>query len=351
MRQLSTLFPNWSGFEGARLQACRTSIFMKAALAAEGLRPQGLKANSLGTFSGRLKAHLFKAAQGNLGIAVALLIAMIGMMTYPASAQQLRAPSHAAAGTGFAISTSGSGSGMFYLLGPSSAIKKKIQLGSEVQVDESEARSAGRYTAIVCDSSCSSVHFFVAAAEPDKLSFVVHPSRVPVGAPDAISAVAFAFDKYRNLVLVPTKVDFHVTLKGAPAVARSEETKDGIAWMRLASTKKGGPADVVASLGSNSDKRIVQQVPSDACNLRIHSTRKGDKIEVETDPVRDCSGNAVPDGTIVSFTATDAAGKSTVDAPLKKGIAKAEMPIHGEATVSVASGVAIGNEIKIGGGL
>ncbi len=277
---------------------------------------------------------------------VVILLAAIS-----AAAQQLRAPSHAVAGSGFAISTSGSGSGTFYLLGPSSAIKKKVQFGSEVQVDESEARSAGRYTAIVCDSSCASVHFFVAAAEPAKLSFVVHPSRVPVGAPDAISAVAFAFDKYRNPVLSPTNVDFHVTLKGAPAVARSEETKDGIAWMRLASTKKGGSADVVASLGSSSDKRIVQQVPSEACNLRIHAIRKGDKIEIETDPVRDCSGNAVPDGTIVSFTATDAAGKSTVDAPLKKGIAKAVMPIHGEATVSVASGVAIGNEIKIGGGL
>lgn len=278
-------------------------------------------------------------------------LAVIVMVSVSAGAQQLRAPSHAVAGTGFSIATSGSGSGMFYLLGPSSAIKKKIQLGSQVQVDESEVRSAGRYTAIVCDSSCSSVNFFVAAAEPAKLSFVVHPSRVPVGAPDAISAVAFSFDKYRNLVLKPTKVDFHVTLKGEPEVSRSEEAKDGIAWMRLASTKKGGPADVVASLGSNSDKRIVQQVPSDACNLRIHAMRKGDKFEIETDPVRDCSGNPVPDGTIVSFTATDAAGKSTADAPLKKGVAKVVIPIHGEATVSVASGVAIGNEIKIGGGL
>lgn len=266
-----------------------------------------------------------------------------------ARAQQLRVPANAVAGAGFAISTSGSDSGTFYLLGPASAVKKKIQLGTDVHVDESEARSAGRYTAIVCRDGCSSVNFFVSAADPAKLSFIVHPSRVPVGEADAISAVAFAFDKYRNLVLKPTKVDFRVTLKDTPAVARSEETKDGIAWMHLASTKRGGLADVVASLGSTSDKRIVQQVPSDACNLRIHATRKGDKIEVETDPVRDCSGNPVPDGTIVSFTETDAEGKSTVDAPLKKGIAKAEMPIRGSATVSVASGVALGNEIRIGG--
>jgi hypothetical protein len=279
-----------------------------------------------------------------------MCIALGVFTTVAASAQQLRAPEHAVAGTGFEIATSGAGSGMFYLLGPASAMKKKIELGSEVQVDESEARTAGRYSAIVCGGSCSSVKFFVTAGEPAKLSFLVHPSRVPVGRADAISAVAFAFDKHRNLVLTPTKVDFRVTLKDAPAVARSEETKDGIAWIRLASTKRGGLADVIASLGSNSDRRVVQQVPSDACNLRIHAARKGDNVEVETDPVRDCSGNAVPDGTIVSFTATDDNGKTTVDAPLKKGIAKVVMPIRGSARVSVASGVAIGNEIQIGGG-
>ena len=269
--------------------------------------------------------------------------------TLAAAAQQLHAPTNAVAGAGFSISTSGSGSATFYLLGPSTAIKKKVQLGSGVQIDESEARAAGRYTATVCNDSCSSASFFVKAADSAKLSFIVHPSRVPVGEAEAISAVAFAFDKYRNLVLTPTKVDFRITVKDAPPITRGEETKYGVAWMRLASTKKGGPADVVASLGSTSDKRIVQQVASEACNLRIHAIRKGDKIEVETDPVRDCSGNAVPDGTIVSFTETDAAGKSTVDAPLKKGIAKVTMPIHGTATVSVASGVAIGNEIRIGG--
>jgi hypothetical protein len=274
---------------------------------------------------------------------------LIGFAALGASAQNVRPPQGAIAGTGFAVGTSGSGSAKFYLVGPASALKREIKLGTEVQVDESDARSAGRYTAIVCGDPCSSVDFFVAPADPAKLSFVVHPSRVPVGAADAISAVAFAFDKYLNLVLTPTKVDFHVNLKDAPAVSRSEETKDGIAWIRLASTKKGGTADVIASLGQTTDKRIVQQVPSDACNLRIHVTRKNDAVEVETDPVRDCSGNAVPDGTIVSFTATDASGKSTVDAPLKKGIAKAVIPVHGAATISVASGVAIGNEVRIGG--
>jgi hypothetical protein len=69
---------------------------------------------------------------------------------------------------------------------------------------------------------------------------------------------------------------------------------------------------------------------------------------VQTEPVHDCSGNPVPDGTIVSFTATAESGKSTVDAPVKKGIARAQMEASGPAVISGASGVVMGNEVRIG---
>jgi hypothetical protein len=70
---------------------------------------------------------------------------------------------------------------------------------------------------------------------------------------------------------------------------------------------------------------------------------------VQTEPVHDCSGNIVPDGTIVTFTASDAQGKSSVDAPIKAGIARAQMDTAGPATVTVASGIVMGNELRIGG--
>jgi hypothetical protein len=35
-----------------------------------------------------------------------------------------------------------------------------------------------------------------------------------------------------------------------------------------------------------------------------------------------------------------------VDVPLKQGIAKVEMPAHSGATISVASGVVLGNQIR-----
>jgi phosphopantetheine adenylyltransferase len=78
--------------------------------------------------------------------------------------------------------------------------------------------------------------------------------------------------------------------------------------------------------------------------------REKDQIIVETDPIRDCTGNAVPDGTIVTFTETDSTGRSVVDARIKKGIARAQLPASNKATIAVASGVVLGKELHVGGG-
>jgi hypothetical protein len=77
--------------------------------------------------------------------------------------------------------------------------------------------------------------------------------------------------------------------------------------------------------------------------------RDSDGIVVETDPIRDCTGNPVPDGTIVTFTQNDSNGKSAVDARIKKGIARAQLPNSSGATITVASGVVLGNELHVGG--
>src|SRR5438046_10230542 len=89
---------------------------------------------------------------------------------------------------------------------------------------------------------------------------------------------------------------------------------------------------------------VFEQVASDTCNLRIKAIPGPKGISVETDPVRDCSGNFVPDGTVVSFTKTDSSGKTTVDAPIKRGVARVEMTVSGPARISVASGALNANE-------
>ena len=163
-----------------------------------------------------------------------------------------------------------------------------------------------------------------------------------------MSGVAFPFDQYHNLVLSTENVNFQLTTKGTGLWSRSVRTQNGVAWFRTASGKSAGPLQVVASLGDLNKLRAVQQVASDPCNLRITGQRTPKGILVQTEPVHDCAGNVVPDGTIVTFTATGAAGMGTVDAPIKQGVARAQIEAPGPTTISVASGVVMGNEIRVG---
>ena len=77
----------------------------------------------------------------------------------------------------------------------------------------------------------------------------------------------------------------------------------------------------------------------------MNARQSGQRVQLVTDPVRDCSGNAVPDGTIVTFTETYGGAQSTIDEPLKHGIAEVTMQVHPGAKLSVASGVVMGNQI------
>ena len=133
-------------------------------------------------------------------------------------------------------------------------------------------------------------------------------------------------------------------------VSRSEMTKDGVAYTKLDSSKKESAAQFVASSGPASVRRVVQQVAADPCSIRMTAERNKNGILVRTDPIHDCAGNPVPDGTIVTFTSTDGQGKSTVDARIRRAVAEAELPNSGSATISVASGVVVGNEIQWRGG-
>ena len=93
---------------------------------------------------------------------------------------------------------------------------------------------------------------------------------------------------------------------------------------------------------------MIQQVPGDPCGLQMTTKSAGQKLDLETAPVRDCSGNAVPDGTLVTFTESYNGAQTTVDVPLKRGVAKVEVPAIPGATITVASGVVLGNQIRRG---
>ena len=108
------------------------------------------------------------------------------------------------------------------------------------------------------------------------------------------------------------------------------------------SAAKEGMRKFLARVDGVSSTRVIEEVPGDPCGLTMSAQPDGQKVELQTAPVRDCSGNAVPDGTIVTFTETYDGTQSTVDVPLKQGIARVEMPAYNGARISVASGVVAG---------
>ena len=279
-------------------------------------------------------------------IFVLLVIAVCWFAVDCARAEDLRVPQNAVAGQPLSIGVSGSGT--LYLIGPGQVIKRTFK-SSSVEIKGEELSSAGRWIAVVRGDSKQSQVFWVKPGKAEKLNFLARPSRVPVARANAISGVSFVFDRYQNLVLEPSPVSFNLSVGGA-GNSKMVASRDGVAWIKSASAPKAGAAQFVASVDGAEVRRVVQQVAADPCNLRMHvAGRANNRVVVETDPIRDCTGNPLPDGTIVTFIQAEKSGRSTVDARIKKGIARAELPVSDNATITVAAGVVLGNELHIGG--
>jgi hypothetical protein len=283
-------------------------------------------------------------------LCVLIVCAITAMwLTEPSAAQDLRAPESATAGEPTTISAPGTGRATFYLVGPGISSKNEISLGEESHIPAEHLKYAGEYLAIICSDTCRSATFSVKPAQAASLSFLVHPSRVPDNQPDAISGVAFPFDHFGNIVLAPLTVNFQANGTRESLFSRSVSTRDGVAWFRTSSGKSAGLLHITASVNALSAQRVLAQVASDPCNLRIKGERTVKGILVETEPVRDCAGNPVSDGTIVTFTAVGSGETSTVDAPVKGDVARARLTDSGPVVISAASGVAMGNELHIAG--
>ena len=262
----------------------------------------------------------------------------------------LTVPQKVEAGSAFSIQTAGSGKGVLYLVGLGQVLRRDVQLGEPIAFTEGALHNAGRYRAIlVTPSSTDSQSFDVApAAQVADVSFLAKPSRLPVGLHDGISGAVYLFDAYKNLVTAPTTVSFQLAGVSSSAQTRNVVARNGYAWTQMDSATKEGAAQFVAHAGSVSAARVIQQVPGDPCGLRLSVRPLGQKVALQTEPLRDCGGNAVPDGTIVTFTESFQGSQTTVDVPLKHGVAQAELPAYAGARISAATGVVMGNEIRLG---
>jgi hypothetical protein len=265
-----------------------------------------------------------------------------------AQSDALKVPQRIEAGSAFSIQSSGNGKGTLYIVGPGQVIKRDVQLGETTWFPAGSLYNAGHYTVIAASETSSQTGSIdvVPGKKPADLTFIAKPSRLPVALRGGITGTAYVFDSYQNLITTPLPVSFELSSKSSQPQTRVVETSFGAAWVQMDSTVHEAKDQFVARIGDVSSTRVVGQVPGDPCSLKMNARPAGNKVQLQTDPVRDCSGNAVPDGTIVTFTATYNDTKSTVDVPLKQGIAKVEMPAHRGTTISVASGVVLGNQIR-----
>jgi hypothetical protein len=279
-------------------------------------------------------------------------LALAAMPLALAQSGGLRLPKTVEAGSAFSIQSSGSGTADLYIVGLGQVLRRNVQLGEQTSFAPGELHNAGHYLAIlVGGSSTESGAFDVTAAhQPVALSFLAKPSRLPVDLHDGISGVVYVFDAFQNLVLAPTQVSFRLSGVAGAVQMRTAGTRNGVAWTKMNSAAKEGSAQFVAGVGDVTSTRVIQQVPGNPCRLRMSARPSGQRLTVETEPVRDCGGNALPDGTIVTFTETYNSGESTVDVPLKRGVARTDMPAYSGAKLSVATGIFIGNEIRWGKG-
>ena len=285
---------------------------------------------------------------------ITFLGALLLLSTHSAMAQSssLRFPAKVEAGTAFSVPTSGSGAATLYIVGPGDALQRKFQLGENVAFGADDLHNAGHYVAFLdAGSPSQSIQFDVVAShQPASLSFLAKPSRLPVNRTNGISGVVYIFDVFGNLILQPQEISFELTDATGGKQSRAATSHDGVAWVEMNSAPKAGPARFLAGVANIRETRVVQEVPGDPCAIRMTARpSSGQRVLLQTDSVRDCNGNPVPDGTIVSFTETYAGRQSTVDVPLKRGVAQTELPAENGAVISAAAGVVLGNEIHWGG--
>jgi hypothetical protein len=278
------------------------------------------------------------------------LLAGLAVATAPlASAQSgtLTLPPSLVAGSAFSMPTSGSGKAVLYIVGPGQALRSDVQLGEAASFPAGELYNAGHYVVILAGATSTATGEFdvVPALQPETLGFLAKPSRLPVGLHNGISGAVYVFDAYHNLILTPMPVSLALSSVSSAGQSKTVTTRNGLAWGEMDSAPKEGAAKFVAKAGDVSSTRVIDQVPGDPCSIKISAQPDGKKLLVQTAPVRDCSGNAIPDGTIVTFTETLNDVQSAVDVPLKQGIARVDMPATKGSKISAASGVVAGNEI------
>jgi hypothetical protein len=275
-------------------------------------------------------------------------LALAAAQAAPAQGDSLNLPKNVQAGSAFSIPTSGNGKATLYVIGMGQVLKRDVELGEPAAFEEGVLQDAGRYLVVLKQGASAQTGSLdvTPASAPGRISFLAKPSRLPVSLHQGITGAAYVFDAYGNLIVTPMPVSFQLSGPSGAAQNSNATTRSGAAWVEMDSTGKQGIDQFAVKAGGISSTRVVRQVPGDPCDLKMSAQAAGKQVQLKTDPVLDCSGNAVLDGTVVTFSEAYDGGQSTVDVPLKHGIAEVTIPAHHGATLTVACGVVLGNQIR-----
>ena len=214
-------------------------------------------------------------------------------------------PKTVEAGSAFSIQTTGSGKAVLYIVGPAQVLRRDVQLGQTTSFAAGDLHNAGHYVAVlVGGGSPENGEFDVTPAkQPADLSFLAKPSRLSVSLHDGISGAAYVFDAYRNLITAPMPVSFQLSGVSAAPQERTVVTRNGVAWTTMDSASKEGAAQFVARVGNISSDTRHPAGSWRAVRIENERSAVGSKDRVgDSSRCVDCSGNAVPDGTVVTFT-------------------------------------------------
>ena len=179
-----------------------------------------------------------------LGAMLMSVIMAVGLYLSAANGDALQVPKVVEAGSSFSIPTRAAGKAVLYIVSPAQVLRRNVEPGEAVVIAAGDLHNAGHYLALLAGQGTTEKAEFdvVAASQPTSLNFLAKPSRLPVGRPDGISGVAYVFDVYRNLVREPTPVSFQLSDSAGGTQTRSVPTRNGVAWVKMASAPKAGAA-------------------------------------------------------------------------------------------------------------
>ena len=89
----------------------------------------------------------------NITRQLSLLMLLVSALAVCAQEPAVQAPATVSAGSALAVSTKGQGKGTLYLLGPSHAVKKVVNLGEDVSFSGEDVTASGLYQVVACGSS------------------------------------------------------------------------------------------------------------------------------------------------------------------------------------------------------